>query len=98
MQYEVIKCESYWVLRLAVPGFTKDQIDPTFEQGWLLVKASRPRVPGTTSGTLAYSMEEKFYLGDGQYKVDLATLKDGILEFIISSVIPVENGNRITIQ
>lgn len=97
MQYEVIqgKNDSYR-LRCAVPGFTKDQINCSLENGWIIVRAERDRSSNSlVEGGLPVKLQEKFKIGP-TFKVDMASLQDGILEVLFSKNLEVD-GTRITI-
>ena len=86
------------ILCLAYPGFGKDDLECTMEGINLRIKS----VTSAPSGEyiwrgIPHEVNELVEIGKDK-KIDMITMEHGILEILVSEVMPVPNSNRIAIQ
>ena len=86
------------VLCIAVPGFSKTDLECSMEGENLHIRSiTEPVAIKYLRHGIRTDIDELIYIGHDR-KVDMITLELGILEILISSIIPVPGNGRISIQ
>ena len=96
MHEVIIGPNNSYILRIALPGFTKEQIDCEFVDGWIIVSASRAKENRISVESIFNTYKNKFCLGKDT-KVDMVTLNNGILEILFSKDMAT-NGTKLRIN
>ena len=89
--YNIIKSKNNYTIKMAIAGFTKDEVDISVEENELSVKGisnnSDEKIEFLHKGIAARNFERKFQLADTIKVVD-ASYENGLLNIFLEREIP----------
>ena len=86
---DVIEEDDKYLLEVEVPGFSKDNLEISFDEGYLIINAKKE--DSTEDTNLKYVRRERstenakrsYYFGEVNYESISASFEDGILKVVI---------------
>ena len=84
LRTDVLEEDDKYVLDIEVPGFNKENIGISFEEGYLNIEAKQEAAEESNDKYLrrertTENVSRKYYFGDVDYEAIKASFKDGIL-------------------
>ena len=92
MQTNITETDNYYILELALPGYYKDEIKVSLENGYLTVSAARQRNEENSNylrREIAQSSSRSFYVGTDVEQEDIrARYENGMLNLTVPKTRP----------